>query len=175
MTGTTTDLDFPTATRHLSKEQVTRFVGAGYVVLPGLLSRNRIQAGLDELKRSTGVVPDDPDTWPEGSPASDMGMGQDGGVFARSVCVTPELSAIVRELADASVACTGMGPILRFPVKRLKACEPDTVHIDGTRQGKGITLFPTHLQLVVMAYLTDADASRLALAHGWHVRMKGRN
>ncbi len=103
----------PEATPHLSAEQVAEFVETGYTLVPGLLSADRIKAGLDELKRTTGVVPDDRQTWPEGK--AGMHVGQDGIAFDRSVCVTPEMEVVIHELVGPTVGCAGLGPILRFP------------------------------------------------------------
>ena len=47
--------------------------------------------------------------------------------------------------------------MLRFPQSGPKQFEPGGGHIDGTRQGNGLTVYPTHFLLLVMAYLTDTD------------------
>ena len=59
----------PQATEHLTQEQMEQFIADGYVVVPGLIDLDRVQAGLQELEDKAGVRPDDPAPWPEGNPA----------------------------------------------------------------------------------------------------------
>lgn len=146
----------PKGTAHLTQAQVAQFVADGFVVVPGLIDSDRVDAGLKELKDKTGIAPYNAKTWP--SDKTGMHVGQEGIAFDRSVCVSPQMEAVVRELAGAAVTCErGLGPILRFPQPGRKRFEPGGGHIDGTRQGNGLTMYPTHFYLLVMAYLTDTD------------------
>ena len=146
----------PEGTTHLTQAQVAQFVTDGFVVVPGLVDPDRVGAGLKELKDKTGIVPCDAATWP--ADKAGMHVGQEGFAFDRSACVSPRLEAVVRELGGAAVTCErGLGPILRFPQAGRKRFEPGGPHIDGTRQGNGLAMYPTHFHLLVMAYLTDTE------------------
>ena len=146
----------PKATAHLTQEQVEQFVNDGLVVVPGLIDPDRVRAGLKELKDQAGVAPNDSKTWPKDKPG--LHVGQEGIAFDRSVCVSAKMEAVVQELAGPAITCErGLGPILRFPQPGPRQFEPGGAHIDGTRQGNGLTVYPTHFHLLVMAYLTDTD------------------
>ena len=147
----------PEETKHLTRAQVAQFVENGFVVVPGLIDPDRVNAGLKELKDKTGIVPDDAKTWP--ADKAGMHVGQEGIAFDRSACISPRMEAVVRELAGAAVTCErGLGYMLRFPQPGPKQFEPGGAHIDGTRQGNGLTMYPTHFHLLAMAYLTDTEA-----------------
>ena len=146
----------PKSTAHLTQEQVEQFVNDGFVVVPGLIDPDRVHAGLKELKDKASIVPDKSTTWPKDK--SGMHVGQEGIAFDRSVCISPQMEAVVQELTGSAVTCErGLGPILRFPQPGSKQFEPGGAHIDGTRQGNGITMYPTHFHLLVMGYLTDTN------------------
>ncbi len=147
----------PEGTTHLTQAQVAQFVNNGFVIVPNLIDPDRVSAGLKELKHKTGIVPDESKTWP--TEKNGMHVTQEGIAVDRTVCISPQLKAVVRELAGPAVTCErGLGPILRFPQPGPKQFEPGGAHIDGTRQGNGLTVYPTHFLLLVMAYLTDTDA-----------------
>ena len=147
----------PEGTKHLTQAQVAQFVNDGFVIVPGLVDPDRVRAGLKELKHKTGIVPDESKTWP--TDKNGMHVTQEGIAIDRTMCISPKLKAIVRELAGPAVTNEpGLSPILRFPQPGPKQFEPGGAHIDGTRQGNGLTVYPTHFLLLVMAYLTDTDA-----------------
>jgi hypothetical protein len=141
---------------YLTQDQVEQFVTDGFVVVPGLIDPDRVSAGLRDLKEKSGIVPDDSTTWPKDESGKYVA---DGGIkYDRSLGVSPQLEAVVQELAGSAVTCErGIGPMLRFPQSGSKQFEPGGAHIDGTRQGNGITMYPTHFHLLVMGYLTDTD------------------
>ena len=145
----------PQATEHLTQEQVKQFITDGFVVVPGLIDPERVQTGLKELEDKAGVRPDDPATWPEGKPGWQV---NDRGID-RLTCVSSEMESVVRELGGETVTCArGITPMLRFPQDGPKEFEPGGAHIDGTRRGNGLTVFPTHFRLLVMGYLTDTES-----------------
>ena len=122
-----------------------------------MMDPDRVRAGLKELKNKTGIVPDESKTWPKDK--NGMHVTQEGIAIDRTLCISPKLKSIVRELAGPAITNEpGLSPILRFPQPGPKQFEPGGAHIDGTRQGNGLTVYPTHFLLLVMAYLTDTDA-----------------
>jgi hypothetical protein len=158
----------PQPTEHLTQQQVEQFVTDGFVVVPGLIDPDRAQAGLKVLQDKVGIAPDDPATWPEGKQIQEVNKTAQQG-FDRKACISPDIQAVVRELGGSSVTCEGgIMPILRFPEDGPKEFVPGGGHIDGTRQGNGLTVFPTHFRLLVACYITRtvfcALRSRLSLA-----------
>ena len=146
----------PEGTKHLTQAQVAQFVNDGFVIVPGLVDPDRVRTGLKELKNKTGIVPDESKTWPKDK--TGMHVTQEGIAIDRTVCISPKLKAVVRELAGPAITNEpGLSPMLRFPQPGPKQFEPGGAHIDGTRQGNGLTIYPTHFLLLVMAYLTDTD------------------
>ena len=104
----------PEGTAHLTQAQVAQFVNDGFVIVPGLVDPDRVRAGLKELKNKTGIVPDESKTWPKDK--NGMHVTQEGIAIDRTMCISPKLKAIVRELAGPAVTNEpGLSPILRFP------------------------------------------------------------
>ncbi|MCE2436385.1 MAG: hypothetical protein J4F29_26240, partial [Candidatus Latescibacteria bacterium] len=113
----------PEGTKHLTRAQVAQFVNDGFVIVPGLVDPDRVRAGLKELKNKTGIVPDKSKTWPKDK--NGLHVTQEGIAIDRTVCISPKLKAIVRELAGPAVTNEpGLSPILRFPQPGPKQFEP---------------------------------------------------
>ena len=139
---------------YLSQGQKDSFIQDGFVVVRNLLDLERIAKCLDLLKEKTGLVSDDPNTWPKGitdwSPIRDDGIAWD-----HDLAIAPEIQEIIKELAGPDVHLPRFSPVLRLPQPGPKTHELKGVHIDA--KYRGITPYPSELHLLVFGYLTDVD------------------
>ena len=52
--------------RVLSEGQVEQFVRDGYVCVQGAIDPDTLAKGIKEFQEKTGIVAEDPETWPRG-------------------------------------------------------------------------------------------------------------
>lgn len=137
---------------HLSQEQKDMFIKDGFIIVRDLLDAERINTGLELLKKYTSIVPDDPNTWPEGVydwlPVRDNRCDWDDDAV-----ISPEIQEIIGELTDPQVRLPRFSPALRFPQPGPKIHEIKGIHIDA--KFRGITPYPSEFHILIFGYLTD--------------------
>ncbi len=146
--------------RVLSKGQVEQFVRDGYVCVEGAIDPDTVERGIGEFKEKTGIVAEDPETWPQGEKYVNMNVRWKGETLHtqlskmdHTICVTPRLVAAARELAGPDVGLQRMSPAIAIPEAGAKQHEPRGIHID--KVVAGITMYPSCEHLTALGYLTD--------------------
>ena len=112
----------------LDADQISSFKQHGYLILPGLVGEDVVQAWRDQFWGHVGAAADDASSWPEDYVVESFGVDPPFGQL-------PQMRAIVSQLGGQQFAGGGGSMLVQWPKPAVDWRAPAEGHIDGYGPG----------------------------------------